>query len=105
MSQHMSSRLSLRMAVNIGVDGVLAAVGVGGSFWLADPARPWPEPWILPLAGAVAIWLIGVPFGLARLHWRFVSFRDLAMIGAAAAVTGLMLVLLMIGTGLTMPST
>jgi FlaA1/EpsC-like NDP-sugar epimerase len=105
MTQRRRFDLTTRIALNIVLDGVLAALGVAVSFWLADPAQPFPSPALLPLAGAVAIWLIGFPFGLSRLHWRFVSFRDLAMIGAAAAVTGLMLVLLMIGTGLTMPST
>jgi O-antigen biosynthesis protein WbqV len=92
------------MAVNVALDGLLAALGVAASFWLADPARPWPVPAVLPLAGAVAIWLIGVPFGLSRLHWRFVSFRDLAMIGGAAVVAALMLVLLLVGAGVPMPS-
>ncbi len=105
MIQPVFSRLSARMAVNVGVDGLLAALAVGVSFWLADPARPWPVPLGLPLAGAVAIWLIGVPFGLGRLHWRFVSFRDLGVVAAAGAVAALMLVLLMAGAGLPMPST
>jgi FlaA1/EpsC-like NDP-sugar epimerase len=104
MTQRRRFDLTIRIALNIVLDGVLAALGVAASFWLADPAHPFPSPALLPLAGAVAIWLIGVPFGLSRLHWRFVSFRDLAMIGAAAAVTGLMLVLLLIGAGLPMPS-
>jgi O-antigen biosynthesis protein WbqV len=92
------------MAVNVVLDGVLAALGVVLSFWLVDPARPWPDPLALPLGGAVAIWLIGVPFGLSRLHWRFVSLRDLAMIGAAGVVVALMLVLLLVGAGLPVPS-
>jgi O-antigen biosynthesis protein WbqV len=97
-------RLDVRMVVNIGVDGVLAALAVWAGFWLTDPARPWPVPGLMPLAGALVVWLIGVPFGLSRLHWRFVSFRDLGMIGAAALVTAIMLVLLMVGAGLAMPS-
>ncbi len=105
MTQRRRFDLTTRIALNIVLDGMLAALGVAVSFWLADPAHPLPSPALLPVAGAVAIWLIGFPFGLSRLHWRFVSFRDLAMIGAAAAVTGLMLVLLMIGAGLAMPST
>ncbi len=104
MSQRRPLHLSTRMAVNFLLDGALAAAAVGLSFWLSNPARPWPEPHALPLGGAVAIWLIGVPFGLSRLHWRFVSFRDLAIIGAAGVVTALMLVLLMVGAGLMMPS-
>ncbi len=104
MTQRRRFDLTTRIALNIVLDGVLAAIGVAVSFWLANPLHPTPSPTLLPLAGAVAIWLIGVPFGLSRLHWRFVSFRDLAMIAAAAAVTGLMLVLLLVGAGLTMPT-
>ena len=92
------------MAVNIALDGGLAALAVTLSFWLANPQAPWAWPHFFPLAGAAAIWLIGIPFGLARLHWRFVSFRDLAMLTAAAIVTATMLVLLMVGTGQALPS-
>ena len=72
--------------------------------WLANPARPLPHPLVLPLAGAAAIWLIGVPFGLARLHWRFTSLRDLAFIGGASVLTALLLTLLLVGSGLKLPS-
>lgn len=92
------------MAVNIALDGGLAALAVILSFWLASPQAPWTWPHFFPFAGAAAIWLIGIPFGLSRLHWRFVSFRDLAMLSAAAIVTATMLVLLMIGTGQALPS-
>ncbi len=104
MTRPRLSRLFVRMAVNVALDGMLAAVAVALSFWLSDPARPWPTPLALPLGGAVAIWLIGVPFGLARLHWRFISLRDLAMIGAAAIVAATMLILLLVGAGLPLPT-
>jgi O-antigen biosynthesis protein WbqV len=104
MSPHKHPLLLRRMAVNIVLDGLLAAFAVAISFWLVNPAQPWPQPVALPMAGAVAIWLIGVPFGLSRLHWRHVSLRDLAAIAGASAVTALMLVLLLVGTGLPLPS-
>ncbi|MDE2458576.1 MAG: polysaccharide biosynthesis protein, partial [Rhodospirillales bacterium] len=104
MSLSENPLLPMRMAVNIMLDGVLAALAVGGSFWLANPAAPMPQPHALPLAGAGAIWLIGIPFGLARLHWRFVSLRDLVLLGAAAVVTSIMLTLLMVGAGFSLPS-
>jgi O-antigen biosynthesis protein WbqV len=104
MGTKLASPLLGRMAVNAAVDGVLAALGVALSVWLAAPAGPWVGMHVLPLGGAVAVWLIGVPFGLARLHWRFVSFRDLGLVAAAAMVTAVMLVLLMVGAGLAMPS-
>ena len=104
MSLSENPLLPMRMAVNIMLDGVLAALAVAGSFWLANPAAPMPQPHALPLAGAGAIWLIGIPFGLARLHWRFVSLRDLVLLGAAAIVTSIMLTLLMVGAGFSLPS-
>lgn len=104
MSHSENPLLPMRMAVNIGLDGVLAALAVGVSFWLANPAAPVPQPHALPLAGAGAIWLIGIPFGLSRLHWRFVSLPDLVLLGSAAIVTSIMLTLLMVGAGVPLPS-
>ncbi len=104
MHQYDSTRLAASTALNIALDGALAAVAVVLGFWLSNPAHPWPAPSGLPLGGAIAIWLIGLPFGLSRLHWRFISLKDLAAIAAAGAVTALLLVLLMAGTGLPLPS-
>ena len=94
----------LRLLLNIVLDGLLAALAVGVSFWLANPAQPVPQPHLLPLGGAIAIWLIGIPFGLARLHWRYISLPDLAMLGGAALVAALMLCLLLVGAGMALPS-
>ncbi len=104
MGRSDSTRLATSTALNIALDGALAALGVVLAFFLANPASLWPKPAGLPLGGAVAIWLIGIPFGLARLHWRFISFKDLAIIAAAAVVTALLLVLLMVGADLPLPS-
>ncbi|GAN79701.1 polysaccharide biosynthesis protein [Acidocella aminolytica] len=104
MSHSENPLLPMRMAVNIGLDGALAALAVGASFWLANPAAPMPHPNSLPLAGAAAIWLLGIPFGLSRLHWRYVSLRDLVLVGSAAIITTIMLTLLMVGAGFSLPS-
>jgi O-antigen biosynthesis protein WbqV len=103
MNQHLPSRLA-RLGVNLALDGGLTALAVLAACWLANPMRPWPDPLALPLAGAAAIWLIGVPFGLSRLHWRFTSLRDLALIGGACILTALLLSLLLIGAGIRLPS-
>jgi len=104
MSRDNATRLAATIALNIALDGALAAVSVVLGFFLSNPAQLWPTPAALPLGGAIAIWLIGIPFGLSRLHWRFISFKDLAIIAMAAVVTALMLVLLMVGAGLALPS-
>ncbi len=97
-------RSQFRIAVNFALDGLLAALAVIAASWLADPAHPMPNPIALPLAGAAAIWLIGVPFGLARQHWRFTSLPDLTAIGAIAVLAAVLIVLLLVGVGATLPS-
>lgn len=104
MSRGRKPFMPRRMTVNIGVDGALAALAVASSFWLSNPSQPVPRPLLLPLAGAVAVWLSGLPFGLLRLHWRYVSLRDLLLIGSSAIGIAIMLSLLMIGTGIPLPS-
>jgi O-antigen biosynthesis protein WbqV len=92
-----------RFGVNFALDGALAAFAVYLAFWLARPGRPLPEPAALPLAGAVAIWLIGVPFGLSRQHWRFTALVDLGLVGGAGLVAAVLLTLLMVGAGVSLP--
>jgi O-antigen biosynthesis protein WbqV len=104
MERPAKSSIAARIAVNVALDGALAALAVFVSFGLANPAKPWPDPILLPAAGAAAIWLTGIPFGLSRLHWRFSAPRDLALIGGAALLTALMLTLLLVGAGLDLPS-
>jgi O-antigen biosynthesis protein WbqV len=104
MSGASTSRFVARIGVNILLDGALAALAVFAAFWLTNPASPWPNPPALPVGGAIAIWLTGIPFGLSRQHWRFSAPRDLVLLGGAALVTALMLTLLMLGAGLALPS-
>ncbi len=97
-------RGQIRIAINVALDGLLAALAVVAASWLADPARPVPNPIILPLAGAAVIWLIGVPFGLARQYWRFTSLSDVMAIGVISILGALLIVLLLIGVGIPLPS-
>jgi O-antigen biosynthesis protein WbqV len=94
------SRRWTKLGVNVALDGALAAFAVVLACWLCGAAALRA----LPFAGAVAIWLIGVPFGLSRLHWRFTSMRDLALVGGAGIVAAILLVLLLVGAGLALPS-
>ncbi|HET9146927.1 MAG TPA: nucleoside-diphosphate sugar epimerase/dehydratase [Acetobacteraceae bacterium] len=98
-------RSQFRIGVNILLDGLLAALGVVAACWLADPAHPAPQPAALPAAGTAAIWLIGVPFGMSRQHWRFTSLGDIAAIGSIAVLAALLISLLLVGVGAALPST
>ncbi|MHB1303630.1 MAG: polysaccharide biosynthesis protein [Acidiphilium sp.] len=97
-------RSQFRIAVNFALDGLLAALAVVAACWLAAPAHPLPRPPALPLAGAAAIWLVGVPFGLARQHWRFTALPDLIAIGTTAVLAALLIVLLLVGVAAPLPS-
>jgi len=98
------NRRWLRLAINIALDGALAAAAVILACFLAAPGPVPPDLRALPAAGAAAIWLIGVPFGLSRLHWRFTTLRDLALVGGAGIVAAILLVLLLVGVGVALPS-
>jgi O-antigen biosynthesis protein WbqV len=95
-----ASRRWTKLGVNVALDGALAAFAVVLACWLCGAATLRA----LPFAGAAAIWLIGVPFGLSRLHWRFTAMRDLALVGGAGIVASILLVLLLVGAGLALPS-
>lgn len=104
MGRNQKLRVPQRMILNILTDSTLAALAVTASFWLSNPAEPVPNPLLLPLAGACTICLFSAPFGLLRLHWRYVSLRDLLLIGCGAVATALMLSLLTVGVGIPLPS-
>jgi FlaA1/EpsC-like NDP-sugar epimerase len=82
----MASRSSIRIAVNVLLDGVLAALAVALARWIADPSSPALVPlWLLP-AGAGALLAAGVPFRLSLQYWRFAAAGDLLAVAAASAV-------------------
>ena len=99
-----SRRRIRNVALNMALDGALAVLAVLAAGWLCVPSEPWPNPPALAIGGAASIWLIGVPFGLSRLHWRFTSMRDLALVGGAGIAAAILLTLLMIGAGFDLPS-
>jgi O-antigen biosynthesis protein WbqV len=98
------TRSQKRIAINVGLDGALAAIAVLAAFWLANPAHPAPVPTLLPLAGMAAIWLIGIPFGLGRQHWRFTGLADALAIIFIAGLATLLITLLLVGVGAQLPS-
>uniref|UniRef100_UPI0026227AB8 polysaccharide biosynthesis protein n=1 Tax=Acidocella sp. TaxID=50710 RepID=UPI0026227AB8 len=102
MRQNASPHLLRRMALNLAFDGASASLGVAAAWWLARPDGHCPLP--LALGGALVFWLIGLPLGFARLHWRFVSFRDLVALALSGLAVALLLSLFMLGAGLRLPS-
>ncbi|HEY2133961.1 MAG TPA: nucleoside-diphosphate sugar epimerase/dehydratase [Acetobacteraceae bacterium] len=81
----MATRPALnRLAINVAMDGLLAALAVPMAHWLADPAAdPFMPLWTIPW-GAAALLLAGIPFGLSVQYWRFAGVGDLLSVAAAS---------------------
>ena len=79
-----ASRPLLRIAVNVALDGALAAVAVPMARWIAEPGVfPLQPSWLL-VAGAVCLLVAGLPFRLSLQYWRFAGISDLISVAAAS---------------------
>jgi FlaA1/EpsC-like NDP-sugar epimerase len=88
----MKARPPVRIALNVAIDGALAAVAVPLARAIADPSAPWLDPHWLPAAGAATLLLAGLPVRLPWQYWRFAGIDDLlgvvwASIGGAALLS------------------
>ena len=81
-----SRRAFFRVALNVVLDGALAALAVPIARLMADPAGDWLHPPWLPPAGAAAVLLAGLPFRLPWQYWRFAGIRDLLGVAGTSAV-------------------
>jgi O-antigen biosynthesis protein WbqV len=80
-----AARPILRIAVNVALDGGMAAVSVPVARWLADPAASLFHPlYGIPL-GALALLVAGIPFRLSLQYRRFAAMGDLLTVAASAA--------------------
>jgi len=80
-----AARSLIRIAVNVAVDGGLAAASVPVARWIADPASALDGPWWLAPVGAVTLLLAGLPFRLSLQYWRYAAMGDLVTVVASAA--------------------
>jgi FlaA1/EpsC-like NDP-sugar epimerase len=93
----MAARPPVRIALNIAIDGALAALAVPLARAVATPSSDWLHPWWLPVAGAALLLLAGLPFRLPWQFWRFAGIDDLLAVAwssaLGAALLGFMLAL------------
>src|SRR3954452_18762841 len=81
-----AARSLIRIAVNVVLDGGLAAVSVPLARWIADPAGALAHPWWLMPLGATCLLLAGLPFRLSLQYWRFAGISDLITVAASSTV-------------------
>ena len=81
-----AARSLIRIAVNIALDGGMAALSVPLARWLADPGTAQVLPlWTLPF-GALTLLIAGLPFRLSLQYWRFAAMGDLLTVVASATL-------------------
>ncbi len=94
-------RSFLRIGVNIGLDGALAALAVPLARWLINPlGDPFYPLWTI-LWGAVALLLAGAPFRLSTQYWRFATLGDLVGVGAASVAAAAVFTLGLVVAGVS----
>lgn len=94
-----AARSLIRIAVNVALDGGMAALSVPAARWLADPVGMQLHPlWTVPL-GALTLLLAGIPFRLSLQYWRFAAMGDLLTVVASAIVGSSLFSLGMIAFG------
>src|SRR3954468_5297030 len=99
-----AARSWIRIAVNVALDGGLAALSVPVARWLADPvAPPWHPLWTIPL-GAITLLLAGLPFRLSLQYWRFAAIGDVVTVGASAAAGAVLFTAITTLAGVTAPN-
>jgi FlaA1/EpsC-like NDP-sugar epimerase len=94
----------IRIALNVGVDAVLAGAAVPLAHWLADPGADPVGPLWTVAWGAAALLLAGLPFRLSTQYWRFAGAGDLLGVGAAAIAAAAIFPVGLHEAGLAFPS-
>jgi FlaA1/EpsC-like NDP-sugar epimerase len=99
-----TARSLIRIAVNVAIDGVLAAISVPIAWWITDPQGTVPAAGFAILLGAVSLLLAGLPFRLSQQYWRFAGIGDLLTVTASAALGAALFSLIWFARGLALPS-
>ncbi|MEI7711165.1 MAG: nucleoside-diphosphate sugar epimerase/dehydratase [Rhodospirillales bacterium] len=95
----LATRSLIRIAVNVALDALLAAIAVPVARWIADPAGNAMNPlWLIPV-GALALSIAGIPFRLSRQYWRFAGIEDLLTVAASSAAAAVLFAAMTVAGG------
>jgi O-antigen biosynthesis protein WbqV len=95
----------IRIAVNVAIDGILAAMAVPVAWWITDPTGTVPSPFFSIPLGAAVLLLAGLPFRLSQQYWRFAGLGDLLTVTASSALGAALFSAILYARGLGPPST
>ncbi|MBV9783006.1 MAG: polysaccharide biosynthesis protein [Acidisphaera sp.] len=99
-----SPRWLFRIALNVVVDGVFAALAVPAAYWMAAPGASWPDPLWTALAGSGAVIAGGLPFRLSTQYWRFAGIGDLLGVAGTSVLGALLFAVSLQAAGIGLPS-
>ena len=85
-----AARPLIRIAVNVALDGVIAALALLLARWVAAPGDAALHPWWLAPAGAATLLAAGLPFRLSFQYWRFAGISDVLAVAGSSALAALL---------------
>lgn len=93
-----------RIAINIVMDGLLAAIAAPLARWLSDPQGGFLHPLWFLTGGVLTLLASGIPFHIPQQYWRFSGVADLLNIAAASVGSAILFTGLLYVTGYPLPS-
>jgi O-antigen biosynthesis protein WbqV len=99
-----SQRSITRIAVNVALDGALAAVAAPIARWVADPRGGLLHPLWFVAGGGITLLLGGLPFRLSQQYWRFSGISDLIGVAGGSVASAALFSGLLLATGFALPT-
>ena len=93
-----------RIALNILLDGALAAVATPLARYIADPGGGLLRPLWFVAGGAITLLLAGLPFRMPQQYWRFSGIEDLLAVVGGSVASAILFALLLVGAGFPLPT-
>lgn len=93
-----------RIAVNVALDGALAAIAAPIARYLADPGGGLLHPLWFLAGGGITLLLAGLPLRLSQQYWRFAGLSDLLDVAAGSVASAALFACLLIVTGFRLPT-
>jgi len=99
-----SQRATTRIAVNVAIDGALAAAAAPLARWIADPVGGLLHPLWFLAGGGITLLLAGLPFRLAQQYWRFSGLHDLSAVVGGSILSSALFAAVILGSGHSLPT-
>ncbi len=99
-----SQRSITRIAVNVALDGALAALAAPIARYVADPRGGLLHPLWFVAGGGITLLLGGLPFRLSQQYWRFSGISDLIGVAGGSVASAALFSALLLATGFALPT-